>query len=103
MTQRIGNIYNEIATDYNLWSERVDPSGDGMTESQFEAMTEDDKIEIIVDLFAPEDIICLDCDSDRITSDEVPPADYDAAWTAMATEHNTDCEWIQSRAHRINN
>ena len=48
-----GYTYTEIAEDYNLWREYVDP--DGLTfEKQFNLMSEDEKIDIITQCFGPE-------------------------------------------------
>lgn len=32
---------------------------------------------------------------------EVPTVDDDAAWEALADKHADDCEWVNTRAHRI--
>ena len=48
------HTYEEIATDWNLWAEFVDPSGES-TEEQFNAWTVEEKIAIQVDIFGAEE------------------------------------------------
>ena len=45
--------YHEIASDYALWCEYVDPGAEG-TEEQWAAMTHDERIGIIVACFGDE-------------------------------------------------
>ena len=33
--------------------------------------------------------------------DPLPDIEDDAAWAAIAAEHGHDCEWVLTRAHRI--
>jgi hypothetical protein len=43
---------------------------------------------------------CLYCNADA--PNEAPPAlDDDRAWQRLAADHAPDCEWIMSRAHRL--
>ena len=45
---------------------------------------------------------CVYCDQlidDRTLTPEV---DDDAGWRELAPDHATDCEWILTRAHRVN-
>lgn len=35
-----------------------------------------------------------------LTGGAVPSRHDDQAWTALAAQHNVDCEWITTRAHR---
>lgn len=44
---------------------------------------------------------CVYCDHEDVTLDP-PPVDDDDAWEELATEHAPDCEWIETRAHRVN-
>lgn len=32
---------------------------------------------------------------------EVPASDDDAAWERLAEEHSEGCEWVETRAHRV--
>lgn len=43
---------------------------------------------------------CEYCDSDEITTVKVPAVNDDKAWARIASEHNPDCEWVETRAHR---
>jgi hypothetical protein len=45
--------YKEIATDWELWCERVDPNGT-MTRDEFDVISIDERIQIIVDCFGKE-------------------------------------------------
>jgi hypothetical protein len=47
---------------------------------------------------------CAYCGVDLPDSDaaEVPAVDDDAEWAELAAQHAPDCEWIATRAHRIN-
>lgn len=45
---------------------------------------------------------CAYCGSDPVTL-TVPPTSDDAAWAELAKEHSPDCEWIATRAHRVEN
>lgn len=44
---------------------------------------------------------CAYCGATHTPSAEVPALHDDAAWTALAAEHGTGCEWIATRAHRL--
>ena len=47
-------------------------------------------------------MICAYCDAEEIAnSDTVPVVGDDATWQELATEHEASCEWIATRAHRI--
>lgn len=46
--------YTEIANDYNLWGEYVDPQAT-MTEDEFNEMTEAEKVEMQKDLFGADE------------------------------------------------
>jgi len=43
---------------------------------------------------------CAYCNAD-VAEAPVPPASDDAGWSALASTHAEDCEWIATRAHRI--
>jgi hypothetical protein len=45
--------YHECAENWELWAEYVDPDGT-TTRTEFDAMTTDEKIQICVDCFGPE-------------------------------------------------
>lgn len=44
---------------------------------------------------------CIYCDSHVADPDRVQPPDDDAAWASIASKHRSDCEWAQTRAHRV--
>lgn len=44
---------------------------------------------------------CVYCGCALTDSDSVPDTGDDAAWEKLAKEHSADCEWILTRAHRI--
>ena len=47
---------------------------------------------------------CIYCnaDVDAVDEDERPPeVDDDGAWAALAVQHAAGCEWIETRAHRL--
>ena len=46
--------YDEIAHNWNLWIEYVDPDGD-MTRDEFDAMTTEQKIALQVEAFGEQD------------------------------------------------
>lgn len=59
-----------------------------------------------LELLAAEDGVEDECDDCGRTviwrEDEPPPAvDDDAAWATLAGAHNDDCEWVRTRAHRL--
>jgi hypothetical protein len=43
---------------------------------------------------------CIYCDAE-VPSRPVPDADNDTAWGIEALDHNPGCEWVVTRAHRI--
>lgn len=43
---------------------------------------------------------CIYCHAD-VTTVTPPSVDDDAAWGTLAREHATDCEWVETRAHRV--
>lgn len=47
------HTYNETASDFRLWQEFVDPDAT-MTESEFDAMTVDEKVALQIEAFGPE-------------------------------------------------
>lgn len=49
------------------------------------------------------DTTCAYCNVDvPDEGDYVPAVNDDEEWERLATYHDTDCEWILTRAHRIN-
>ena len=45
---------------------------------------------------------CIYCNADVPSEGEyVPAVDDDADWIRLAGLHAADCEWIETRAHRI--
>lgn len=46
--------YEQIAEDFDLWGEYVDPNAT-MSEKEFDEMTTEDKVQMQVDMFGPED------------------------------------------------
>lgn len=44
--------------------------------------------------------VCLYCDVE-VPERDVPPVDDDEAWEELAAEHGDSCEWVRTRAHRI--
>ncbi len=45
---------------------------------------------------------CIYCGHQVIDATIVPGLDDDAYWAKLAKEHTPDCEWINTKAHRIN-
>lgn len=45
-------------------------------------------------------IECAYCSEMVSELDSVPPVDDDEAWDVIAKEHDSDCEWVLTRAHR---
>jgi hypothetical protein len=51
----------------------------------------------------PTTVQCAYCNASVEYDDEpVPAVDDDDEWNRRAVEHTTDCEWIATRAHRVN-
>jgi len=44
---------------------------------------------------------CIYCRAEVHDPDPVPDVDDDEAWAAIASDHEHDCEWVLTRAHRI--
>jgi hypothetical protein len=44
---------------------------------------------------------CIYCDAAVRARADVPALDDDATWRELASEHFADCEWVQTRAHRV--
>lgn len=44
---------------------------------------------------------CAYCNRTVSDGDLVPAVDDDEEWTRLATDHAPDCEWIVTRAHRV--
>lgn len=43
---------------------------------------------------------CLYCGA-QLDSDYTPPVSADAEWDRLAEQHVAGCEWITTRAHRV--
>jgi hypothetical protein len=43
-----------------------------------------------------------DVDYQGVSQEPVPTVDDDEAWQYIAKQHADDCEWVMTRAHRIN-
>lgn len=46
--------YSEISNDWNLWCDYVDPDA-SMTEDEFDAMTVEERIQMMIEMFGEED------------------------------------------------
>ena len=44
---------------------------------------------------------CAYCHRDVSETYNVPDASDDEAWEKLAPEHAPDCEWVTTRAHRL--
>jgi hypothetical protein len=53
-----------------------------------------------------ENVECLYCEGyfevRGVDPEEVPAVTDDAAWDRLAKAHTDGCEWVRTRAHRIN-
>lgn len=47
--------------------------------------------------------ICAYCESVTPDGTIVPAADDDELWALIAPEHDANCEWVATRAHRLAN
>ena len=45
---------------------------------------------------------CIYCEAEIQEPGDVPEIDEDCAWARLAEQHEIRCEWIETRAHRIN-
>jgi hypothetical protein len=50
---------------------------------------------------ANETVECVYCYCQVPADETVPPVGDDAAWAELAREHADDCEWVLTRAHRL--
>jgi hypothetical protein len=48
------NTHKQIANDWSKWTNLADPNGT-VSRNEFDAMTEEDKIQILTDCFGPQD------------------------------------------------
>ena len=46
------------------------------------------------------DVECIYCYNIVSEDGEVPAVDDDEMWDAIAPEHDPECEWVVTRAHR---
>ncbi len=44
---------------------------------------------------------CAYCDA-LVNPKDVPTVDDDETWQRIASAHSVDCEWVLTRAHRVN-
>jgi len=44
---------------------------------------------------------CAYCGAEHAPSSSVPALDDDAAWDELADDHESHCEWVLTRAHRL--
>jgi hypothetical protein len=76
----------------------------GDAESAWESFVAEDAIyphaNVKIDERGQRIIGCADCGREHALTDGVPDADDDEAWGKLAAEHDNDCEWIATRAHR---
>jgi len=47
-------------------------------------------------------IECFYCGRDIAEEVKIPSSRDDEAWRKVAEGHETDCEWVLTRAHRLN-
>ena len=45
--------------------------------------------------------LCAYCDANIEEHDTVPSVSDDDTWADLAEEHGRDCEWVATRAHRL--
>ena len=67
------HTYAEISTDFNLWIEYVDADAT-MTKTEFDALTTEEKVEIQVQAFGPEN-----CPPKTKRKPSINPAHYEDA------------------------
>jgi hypothetical protein len=99
----MGATNRQIAGDYSLWLEYHDP--DGLVDAgAFTAMSEGQRLQSIEDAHGADEGECIYCQSYIEAGDfaAVPDMDDGGEWSRLATQHQPDCEWIYTRAHRIN-
>ena len=60
--------YADIARDWNLWCDYVDP-GATMTEAEFNSMTIDEKVDMQTNAFGEEWSICPSCEGGNLSQD----------------------------------
>lgn len=45
--------------------------------------------------------VCAYCGASELPDAPAPAMDDDAAWARLAREHLDRCEWVETRAHRM--
>lgn len=93
---------------------RIRHTGSGQDLGTYQAETEADAIRAMLDDAGhegePDEALravavtdCAYCDREvtDTTSEPAPELQDDAAWRLLAREHAHDCEWIATRAHRL--
>lgn len=93
------HTYEDIATNWNLWTEHVDPDGE-MSREEFDESAVEEKVQILNDCFGPEMQYCAYCDAQTNVLTVPAPGD-DAGWAEEATRHFPGCEWVETRAHWV--
>ena len=81
---------------WNATIERILPAFDGEVDDAEEWLWNNGDCEARIDAD-----ICIYCDSLCADRTIVPDVDDAPAWASLAPEHEIDCEWIATRAHRL--
>jgi hypothetical protein len=76
----------------------------GHAESAWESFVAEDAIyppaDVEIDERGRRVIECAYCSREHALPESLPDADDGKAWSELAVEHDDDCEWIATRAHR---
>lgn len=54
-----------------------------------------------VEVLGAQEVECAYCGAMHTPPETVPALDDDAAWSALADDHDSNCEWVLTRAHRF--
>lgn len=87
---------SELAQDIGLGSLDVDAQWDAIR-AAYEAAAEEYRESECAD----DEVECAYCGRSHVPPSEVPALDDDHAWADMAPDHADYCEWIATRAHRV--
>jgi len=87
---------SELAQDIGLGSLDVDAQWASIR-AAYEAAAEEYRESECAD----EEVECAYCGRSHVPPSAVPALDDDDAWADMAREHADYCEWIATRAHRV--
>lgn len=85
-----------LAQDIGLGSLDVDAQWDAIR-AAYEAAAEEYREEQCDD----DEVECAYCGRSQVPPSAVPALDDDHAWANMAGDHDDECEWIRTRAHRV--